>query len=242
MWPSISQAFAPANSQTADFDVTWSGSDATSVIVSYDVQYKDGDDPWTGWQIDASDTSATFRGQMWHPYHFHSRARDLTGHVEAWPAQPDASTSVGPKVTKYYYHGGKRVAMRQGGVVQYLHGDHPSTSPGQVLGSTSLAMDESGKEQQQRQRKWLQDRAFVERNQRVDAGRDGGSEWEQLYQQRPGVQHDLLLSRASLQHGRSFVLQQRIERQHLGLSVTAERAEQPERVGLDVGQCSTDVE
>ncbi|MCP4526166.1 MAG: hypothetical protein GY833_09680, partial [Aestuariibacter sp.] len=78
----------------------------------------------------------TFSGQMRHTYHFQSRARDLAGLVEAWPTQPDASTSVAPRVTKYYYHGGKRVAMRQGGVVQYLHGDH--------LGSTSLTTDESG--------------------------------------------------------------------------------------------------
>ncbi len=138
-----SQASAPANSQTADFTVTWSGSDECvpdqclpSGIVSYDVQYKDGDGAWTGWQTDTSAISATFSGQMRHTYHFQSRARDLAGLVEVWPIQPDASTSVGPLITKYYYHGGKRVAMRRGGVVQYLHGDH--------LGSTSLTTDESG--------------------------------------------------------------------------------------------------
>ncbi len=131
-----SQVSAPANSQTADFDVTWSGLDATSGIVSYDVQYRDGDGAWTGWQTDTTAISATFSGQMRHSYHFQSRARDLAGLVEAWPIQPDASTSVGPLITKYYYHGGKRVAMRHGGVVQYLHGDH--------LGSTSLTTDENG--------------------------------------------------------------------------------------------------
>ncbi|MCP4525484.1 MAG: hypothetical protein GY833_06200, partial [Aestuariibacter sp.] len=83
-----SQVSAPANSQTADFEVTWSGSDATSGIVSYDVQYKDGDGAWTGWQTDTSAISATFSGQMRHSYHFQSRARDLAGHVEAWPIQP----------------------------------------------------------------------------------------------------------------------------------------------------------
>ncbi len=138
-----SQASAPATSQTTDFSVTWSGSDECipdqcepSGIVSYDVQYKDGNGPWTGWQTDTTAISATFSGQMRHTYHFQSRTRDLAGLVEAWPIQPDASTSVGPLITKYYYHGGKRVAMRQGGVVQYLHGDH--------LGSTSLTTDESG--------------------------------------------------------------------------------------------------
>jgi RHS repeat-associated protein len=77
---------------------------------------------------------------MKHTYHFQSRARDVAGRVEAWPAQPDASTRVGPRVTKYYYHGGKRVAMRvdESGLsaVYYLHGDH--------LGSTSLTTDENG--------------------------------------------------------------------------------------------------
>ena len=39
-------------------------------------------------------------------------------------------------VTKYYYLGSQRVAMRQGGVLTYLHGDH--------LGSASLATNASG--------------------------------------------------------------------------------------------------
>ena len=39
-------------------------------------------------------------------------------------------------MTRYYYLGGQRVAMRQGGVLTYLHGDH--------LGSASLATDVSG--------------------------------------------------------------------------------------------------
>ncbi|NJN93666.1 MAG: RHS repeat-associated core domain-containing protein [Anaerolineales bacterium] len=40
------------------------------------------------------------------------------------------------KVTKYYTFGASRVAMRQGNVVYYLHGDH--------LGSTSLTTNQSG--------------------------------------------------------------------------------------------------
>jgi RHS repeat-associated protein len=40
-------------------------------------------------------------------------------------------------VTKYYYHGTTRIAMRKGNVVYYLHGDH--------LGSTSLTTDGGGK-------------------------------------------------------------------------------------------------
>jgi len=39
-------------------------------------------------------------------------------------------------VTKYYAFNGQRVAMREGDVVYYLHGDH--------LGSTSVASSDSG--------------------------------------------------------------------------------------------------
>ena len=49
----------------------------------------------------------------------------------------DASASATPSgVTKYYYLGAERVAMRAGDEVFYLHGDH--------LGSTNLTTDEDG--------------------------------------------------------------------------------------------------
>jgi RHS repeat-associated protein len=41
-----------------------------------------------------------------------------------------------PVVTKYYFHGGKRVAMDRDGVVQYLVGDH--------LGTTSIVLNDQG--------------------------------------------------------------------------------------------------
>ena len=55
--------------------------------------------------------------------------------TDGWVAMDDVSLT-GPTVTKYYYLGGQRVAMRQGGVLTYLHGDH--------LGSASLATNASG--------------------------------------------------------------------------------------------------
>jgi len=42
----------------------------------------------------------------------------------------------GTSVTKYYYAGGQRIAMRSNGTLNYLIGDH--------LGSTSLVTDASG--------------------------------------------------------------------------------------------------
>jgi len=51
---------------------------------------------------------------------------------------PSPAPSLPPDgvVTKYYYFNSQRVAVRRGGVLHYLHGDH--------LGSTSLATDASG--------------------------------------------------------------------------------------------------
>ena len=43
--------------------------------------------------------------------------------TDGWVALDDVSLT-GPTVTKYYYLGSQRVAMRQGGVLTYLHGDH----------------------------------------------------------------------------------------------------------------------
>ena len=40
--------------------------------------------------------------------------------------------------TNYYHFNGQRVAKRNGSNVFWLHGNHPSTSSGQALGSASL--------------------------------------------------------------------------------------------------------
>jgi RHS repeat-associated protein len=47
-------------------------------------------------------------------------------------------------ITKVYFLGGQRVAMRLDGVVYYFHTDHPSASLRTSLGSTSAMSDEEG--------------------------------------------------------------------------------------------------
>ena len=61
------------------------------------------------------------------------RVADRVGNESAWVESSAAAVHV---VTKYYYFSGKRVAMRQGSAVYYLHGDH--------LGSASLVTDGGG--------------------------------------------------------------------------------------------------
>lgn len=81
------------------FTVSWSGSDATSGIANYDVQYRDGaTGNWVDWLVATTNTSANFSGADLHTYYFRSRARDVAGNIEAWPttANGDAYTEVRP--------------------------------------------------------------------------------------------------------------------------------------------------
>lgn len=83
----------PANSPPS-FTVSWSGSDNAAGLASYDVQYQQDGGSWQNWLTYTSETSSTFTGDNGHTYGFRNRARDLAGHVEAWPASADAITTV----------------------------------------------------------------------------------------------------------------------------------------------------
>jgi hypothetical protein len=75
--------------------VTWAGSDATSGILSYTVQYRDGNPgTWLDWQVGVTNTSALFTGVVGHTYSFRSRASDRAGNLEFWPPLADANTIV----------------------------------------------------------------------------------------------------------------------------------------------------
>ncbi len=77
-----------------------------------------------GGQVTAPAEAATMRVQLWNYMN------------SGWVAYDDVSVAGATPSTKYYYFGGQRIAMRQGGVVYYLHGDH--------LGSTSVASNGAG--------------------------------------------------------------------------------------------------
>lgn len=66
-------------------------------------------------------------------YTFQVRATDRVNNTSGWQVSPPVTVQA---VTKYYFHGDTRVAMRQGDEVYFLHGDH--------LGSTSLTTDQAG--------------------------------------------------------------------------------------------------
>lgn len=87
--PPTSQVDPLATVQTAtSFMVSWSSADRGAGLASYDIQVRDGDTeaPWTPWLMATTVTSAPFTGLDGHTYTFRSRARDLFGNEEEWPA------------------------------------------------------------------------------------------------------------------------------------------------------------
>ena len=97
--PTSSVDILPEWINTTSFDVSWSGSDIGSGIDCYDIQWDDGS-VWTDWFSCTGILSDTFGPSS--PvnvtenttYSFRSRARDLAGHQENWPASADTSTTI----------------------------------------------------------------------------------------------------------------------------------------------------
>jgi hypothetical protein len=106
------------------FRVSWSGQDGESGLRDYEVQYKVGiTGTWTSWLTDSTQTQAPFVGEAGQSYFFQVRATDNVNNASAWVEAGPVTVSA---VTKYYYHGDQRIAMRQGDVV------YPGRQPGQA--------------------------------------------------------------------------------------------------------------
>jgi len=114
----------PRRVYTAAIPVAWGASDGVQVSVE--------GGPWSDWLTGMLATEATYVAEEGGWFTFRVTATDNVGNETNAEAQSRLA-----RVTKYYYHGGRRVAMRAGGVVYYLHGDH--------LGSVSLVTDAAGR-------------------------------------------------------------------------------------------------
>jgi RHS repeat-associated protein len=110
--------------------VVWHAEDAGAGLQACTVEARDSDGPWTPIATECTGQT-TYAGEPGRMSRFRITATDNAGNAGA--AQSQAGT---PRVTKYYYHGGKRVAMRVAHDLYYLHGDH--------LGSTHLTTDKDG--------------------------------------------------------------------------------------------------
>jgi len=120
-------------SSSVTLTVAWGGEDGTGAgVATYDVQVREDEGGWTDWLTETGQTQEEYVGQYGHRYGFRVRATDQVSNTGDWVE----GTSFLAWVTKYYAFNGQRVAMREGDVVYYLHGDH--------LGSTSVASSDSG--------------------------------------------------------------------------------------------------
>ncbi|HEX2914810.1 MAG TPA: fibronectin type III domain-containing protein [Chloroflexia bacterium] len=80
------------------FLVRWSSFDNVSVSATAlcDVQYREGNGPWTDWQIGTSVGSALFQGEAGKAYSFRARATDYAGNIGDYSAEAQATTTVAP--------------------------------------------------------------------------------------------------------------------------------------------------
>ncbi|TDO58234.1 hypothetical protein EV651_110270 [Kribbella sp. VKM Ac-2571] len=90
----IAKASAPASATTKTFTVSWSGSDATSGIASYDVLVATDGGPYATWKQGVPASSATYTGVSGHVYRISAIARDVAGNVSLPPPTPHATTVI----------------------------------------------------------------------------------------------------------------------------------------------------
>ena len=92
--PASSVATLPSFSSDA-FTVRWSGTDDSGIgIAHYDVYVAIDGGPYSLWQSDTTDTSASYTGTSGHSYSFYSVATDNAGIAQSTPASAQATTTV----------------------------------------------------------------------------------------------------------------------------------------------------
>jgi hypothetical protein len=111
--------------------VTWSATDPDSGVDASTclLEVREDEGAWQTFSTQCGGDD-THDGQPGHTYTLRLSASDNVSNAASLEVQ-----AVFPYVTKYYYANGQRVAMRQEGVVYYIHSDH--------LGSTSLTTDQN---------------------------------------------------------------------------------------------------
>ena len=87
----------PQETNGPSFPVSWSGTDASASIESFDVYVSDNGGPFTAFQTRTAATSATFSGMSGHSYGFFSVATDTAGNREPMKTAPDAVVADGPQ-------------------------------------------------------------------------------------------------------------------------------------------------
>ena len=92
--PVTSLVRIPGISENTSFTVSWTGHDALSGVLGFDVEYRPNDGPWTPWLNGTNLTQAAFFGQDGSAYSFRARATDRIGNVEAYPANVSVTVRI----------------------------------------------------------------------------------------------------------------------------------------------------
>jgi RHS repeat-associated protein len=123
---------APERAYGGRVVVAWGATDEQSGVGGrYDVAVRVDGGAWAPVLTDTTALTLAHAIEAGRRYDFRVATADNVGNVGRAEA-----TVYTPRVTKYYHHGGQRVAQRVAVGVVYLHGDH--------LGSTSLTTDGGG--------------------------------------------------------------------------------------------------
>lgn len=78
-----------------DLTLHWSGTDVGAGIAGYSVFVSVDGGPYAPVVLDTAELSMPFTAEVGKTYRFYSTARDLLGHVEAAPATPDVTRTIG---------------------------------------------------------------------------------------------------------------------------------------------------
>jgi subtilase family serine protease len=86
----------PATTDTAEFLVTWSGSDDSngSALANYTIYISDNGSTFTPWLENTTLTEATYIGEPGHTYAFYSVARDNAGNSQAVPSTAQTTIQI----------------------------------------------------------------------------------------------------------------------------------------------------
>jgi len=84
----------PTTESSTNFTVAWTGTDSGVGVAFYTIYVSNDGGPFTAWQTQTSNTSASFSGSAGHTYGFYSIATDLLGNTEGPKTTAEATTTV----------------------------------------------------------------------------------------------------------------------------------------------------
>jgi hypothetical protein len=95
--PVSSLSQLPPDTENSSITVGWNGTDQISGIKWFDLQYKDGNGPWTDWLQHSTRSSSIFSVQPGHNYSFRVRALDNAGNQQDYPLEAGTTIVVRQK-------------------------------------------------------------------------------------------------------------------------------------------------